>query len=238
MNKLQQILAQFGAFLSRHMKAVIIALVLCLVMQQCTISSLRRELAFVKQKYEQPVVIGQQQSETDSTIVYGEARGEGEVLVPDIPYAVEEDHVSTNSHGIPTWLSTTMTLLILVGGYCFVAWQFGFFPFSLRVKGRVWQDLQGRVVFSVDIRNNMRVSVVVADAMIEFMDTKGTRKFKVPVADFPLTMAKGTRHTVNISLQKVMEKDASLMNFRAIRASLTANGRQTHTMPVGVKWKK
>ena len=104
---------------------------------------------------------------------------------------------------------------------------------KVSVRGRLWQDLQGRVVFTLTVSNRKQ------GASVQFMALRSRRKFRVPAPDFPITLSGGTSHTVNVSLQRLMAVHPELLSYSVIRMTVAAdNGRTYKTRPVVVRWQK
>ncbi len=224
---LKSILTRLADFSSRHRTAITVALFVCIVMQQCTIFGLRQELSFVKQKYEQPAI--PTSSASAQQLVIEEVTAD-EVVATTDEVASAEEGVSANTIFV-------VVLLVVAVTYYFLSKEQGWYPFNVRVSGKIWQDLSRRVVFTLNIGNKSKRNVQIDEAMIEFMGIRDSRKFRIPVGDFPLTLSASTKHTVNISLQKLLERDPQLLSYKAIRASVLAGGKRIKTMPIGVRWK-
>lgn len=111
---------------------------------------------------------------------------------------------------------------------------------KVSVRGRLWQDLQGRVVFTLTVSNRKQgASVQFEVPTVEFMALRSRRKFRVPAPDFPITLSGGTSHTVNVSLQRLMAAHPELLSYSVIRMTVAAdNGRTYKTRPVVVRWQK
>ncbi len=111
-------------------------------------------------------------------------------------------------------------------------------PFTAALSGKIWQDLRGKVIYTLTIKNRGKEAVSLNNAIIEFINVREKRTFKMPVPDFPLTLTKGTKHSANISLQRLMEQHQELTNYKMIRVGVECNGVVRHTMPLAVKWKR
>lgn len=111
---------------------------------------------------------------------------------------------------------------------------------KVSLRGRLWQDLQGRVVFTLTVSNRKQgASVQFEVPTVEFMALRSRRKFRVPAPDFPITLSGGTSHTVNVSLQRLMAAHPELLSYSVIRMTVAAdNGRTYKTRPVVVRWQK
>lgn len=111
---------------------------------------------------------------------------------------------------------------------------------SVSTKGRIWQDLQGRVIFTLTVKNKKRnQSIEFEQPILEFLSLKERRKFKMPLPDFPITLTGNTSHSVNISLQRILGAHPELMQFKALRMTIRSNaGKIYKTAPQLVLWKQ
>lgn len=220
-------LIRLKEFFDKHNRVIIIGLCLLCLVQTCTISSLRYEVEALRSAPTLPVLGADSTAAVRDTVVVRDTT----LVETPVGAVAEED----KGGGLPLWIAL-VALLAAVGVFLY---QKSIFPFTANLRGKLWQDLQGNCVYSLTVRNRGKVSVAIDDATIMFSnggDKK--RKFKMPVADFPLTLTKGTSHTVNISLQKLIIAHPELMDYRMIVVMVTANGSTRTTFPAFVKWKK
>jgi len=208
-----------SAYLERYRWIIVTCLFALCISQQCTISSLRSQLEFLKDKYENPV----QQSAPTTT----------EEQTYSEPETIGYTENTDNNTG-----TIIGCLFIIVGTMITFAWYKSRWPFTVWLKGKIWQDLNGRIVYTLTANNKGREAVTISDATIEFLNFKEQRKFKMPIADLPLTLTKGTKHTINISLQKLIGQHQELTSYKMIRVSMNCNGTIRHTIPLGVKWQQ
>ncbi len=213
-----EILQKISAFFNQFRWAITLALLACCIMQQCTISTLRSQLAFVKDKYENPI-----------NNINNEATESVSNTDTDYPTTLETDNNT---------IITIVYFLIALGIILSFAWYKSWWPFSVWLKGKIWQDLNGRVVYTLTATNRGREAVTLNNATIEFINLREQRKFRMPVTDFPLTLTKGTTHTFSVSLQKLMEQHQELTNYKMIRVSVECNGTIRRTLPLGIRWQK
>ena len=229
-----EILQKISLFFERYRKAITIGLVLCCFMQQCTISTLRSEIEFYRDKYGMSVQNNETSERTSD--IYDENR------------AVEQTPISGQTEneykGGDKSMSMTTMAIIFIGIVAVTAVlvmifrKKSIYPFSVRVSGKLWQDLNGRVIYTLTISNKSNGSAEVDNATIEFINMKERRKFRMPVADFPLTLTKGTKHSVNISLQRLLEQHQELLEYKLIRVAVESDKKVKKTFPLGIKWKK
>lgn len=220
-----EILQKITAFFDKYRTVIMAVLALCCIMQQCTIGSLRSELKYYKNKYETPAnntPLTDEQTQTPTTPV------------------VTDDSSKGGSKGM-----SATALLCIVGGVVaicglgiFLLRYKSIYPFTLSASGKIWQDPYGRVVYTLTVKNRGRKSISVTNPMIEFAKIKDKRKFRMPVTDFPMTLTEGTKHAVNIPLQKLLEQHQDLLDYKIIRVSVEGNGKTRKTLPLAVKWKK
>jgi len=218
-------LVKISAFLNKYRWAITMALFISCIMQQCTISTLRSEISFLKHKYEEPA---NNELLSDNQISKDEISIEEHSVVPE----------KTEASDVNSIIIIVIIMISLISTGIFLLWKFSIFPFSIWVGGKLWQDLTGKIVYTLKITNRGRETVNVGNAMIEFINFKDQRKFRMPVSDFPLSLTKGTQHTVNVSLQKLLEQNMDLLDYKMIRVSIECNGKKRRTMPLGVKWKR
>lgn len=218
-----ELLAKVSAFLNKYRWAITMTLFVCCIMQQCTISTLRSEMAFLKHKYEEPANNELLSDNEDAYVV------DDEVVVDEV-----ENGATSSSSSVVIWMVVVLALALIV----FLLWKFSIFPFGIWVGGKLWQDLTGKIIYTLKISNKGRETVNVGNAMIEFINFKEQRKFKMPVSDFPLSLTKGTQHSVNISLQRLLEQHPDLLDYKMIRVSVECNGKVRKTIPLGVRWKR
>lgn len=222
---------KISLFVKRYSWAIMMSLFICVIAQYCTISKLRQEVDFLHQKYESYVPY-----KPDSTalgvagadVLYQHADGEALIIKQ-----TETDDATDDSSSLWIWF---VVLLIFLGVGIFMLYKQGVFPFGLSISGKVWQDLNGRIIYTLQVKNSSRKSVTVCNPTIEFSNMRNSRKFRMPVADFPLTLLPSTKHSVNISLQKLIEQHQELMEFRTIRAAVECNNRLYRTFPLVVRW--
>lgn len=219
--KQMETLAKISAFLNKYRWAITMSLFLCCVLQQCTISTLRSEISFLKNKYEEPA--------------NNELLTDNEAQALPLEETQADEVVANSNSGV---IVSVMSIVLLIAIVVFLLWKFSIFPFGIWVSGKLWQDLTSKIVYTLKITNRGREMVNVGNAMIEFINFKEQRKFKMPVSDFPLSLTKGTSHVVNISLQKLLEQHQELLDYKMIRVSVECDGKTKKTMPLGVRWKK
>lgn len=223
-------------WLERYRWAITMALVVCVIMQHCTITTLQKELKFVRDKYE---VVTPNTSKLTSSITISDSistQQKPEIEAEKKSEIPAEETTQTESQPIP--YVTIIISIILLSLLLYILYKKGKLPFGINVNGKLWQDLNGRIVYTLTVKNKTRKDVLVENAMIEFMKIGATRKFRMPVTDFPITLSSGTSHSVNISLQKLFEQNQQLFDYKAIRTSVDCNKRLHRTLPLGVKWKR
>lgn len=186
-------------------------------MQQHSISALQNELKFIKEKYENPTP-----------------------LSPAIPEDVPTTYSAPADEPTPDNSTDAATLIAIVAAIgTIVGWSYykSKWPFTAALSGKIWQDLSGKVIYTLTIKNRGREPIALSNATIEFINFKEKRTFKMAVPDFPLTLTKGTKHSANISLQRLMEQHLELINYKMIRVGVECNGKVRYTLPLAVKWK-
>ncbi|MCR5696822.1 MAG: hypothetical protein K6G73_07600 [Marinilabiliaceae bacterium] len=225
-------LLKFSAWLKRNSTYVIWGLLICVIMQQCTISALQKEISFLQDKYTTTSPSRLSDEEIANKAGEVEQSSSDSQSVKEID--VEPTHESKNSSSIVSIIIST-TLLILFA--YLLLWMQGLLPFCVSIKGKLWQDLTGKIVFTLSIANRTRKSQNVSNATICFIG-KNNRRFRMPVADFPLDMQPHTKHVVNVSLQRLLEQNQDLLDYKALRAEVECNGKICKTFPLVVKWKR
>lgn len=220
------------AFFKRYNWVFAVSLLVCVIVQSRTISQLRDEVQFLHDKYETYVPYKPDSSAlgiAGADIVYQQADGEALIIKQQEPSKEGEKSSATS------WIIMS---IILIAFLAFLLYKFGLLPFGVNVSGKVWQDLNGRIIYTLHVKNASRKSVTVTNPIIEFGKSNDKRKFRMPVADFPLTLQPSTKHAVNVSLQKLIEQNQSLMEYRTIRVSVDCNNRTYRTFPLVVRWSK
>lgn len=169
-----------------------------------------------------------------------EAVGQGAVSeVPEVgvePGSAVDSAIAvgnTNNSNMGTILVVLGILLLLSLAIVYVLYRLGKIklPFVVSVTGKMWQDLQGRVVYTLTVKNSTRKQVEISDAMVEFMDTKKRRKFRMPVKDLPMTLQKGTSHSMTVSLMNLFMNNPDLRAMKALRVLVKVDGKEKHTLP-------
>lgn len=221
-----EILTKISAFLNRYRWAITLSLFVCCISQQCAISSLRNEIAFLRDKYEAPAANESLSDDVSSDEVVN--------IAAENTSAGNETAESNSNHNT---LTICIIAIVLIGAWLFVAWRRSLFPFNARISGKIWQDFSGRIVYTLTINNHGRADANIDNAMIEFININDRRKFRMPVTDFPLMLTKGTKHSVNVSLQRLFEQNPDLTNFKMIRVSVDINGKRQNTLPLGIRFK-
>lgn len=228
------LLQSFSQFFSRYRWIIISLLFIYVVAQQCTISRLRNEIEFLHSKYETYVPYKSDSSAmtvSGADIMYQNPDGEALIIK-------QHDNLNQTSDSTDSMIGWVIMIILLIVLLFFMLYRFGFLPFSVNVSGKVWQDLNGRVIYTLQIKNGSRKAVNITNPMIEFAKVGDKRKFRMPVADFPLTLQPSTKHIVNVSLQKLIEQNQSLMDYKTIRASVDCNSRVHRTFPLVVRWSR
>lgn len=221
MGKLKEIFLKISAFVRQYIGHICWALFCVTIMQQCMISSLRSELLKAKA---------------------GEVEAVGQGAVSEVPEvgvdpgsAVDSAIAvgNTNNSNMGTILVVLGILLLLSLAIVYVLYRLGKIklPFVVSVTGKMWQDLQGRVVYTLTVKNSTRKQVEISDAMVEFMDTKKRRKFRMPVKDLPMTLQKGTSHSMTVSLMNLFMNNPDLRAMKALRVLVKVDGKEKHTLP-------
>lgn len=221
MGKLKEIFLKISAFVRQYIGHICWALFCVTIMQQCMISSLRSELLKAKA---------------------GEVEAVGQGAVSEVPeVGVEPGSAvdsaiavgNTNNSNMGTILVVLGILLLLSLAIVYVLYRLGKIklPFVVSVTGKMWQDLQGRVVYTLTVKNSTRKQVEISDAMVEFMDTKKRRKFRMPVKDLPMTLQKGTSHSMTVSLMNLFMNNPDLRAMKALRVLVKVDGKEKHTLP-------
>lgn len=209
------IMQRVAQFVDRYHRGIIIGLLLCCVLQQCTINQLRSDRDHLLNSDTVVSQLNDVVDEADDTL---------------------RDAVSDGSHqsntGLITFVIILVVLLAVIGAY-----RFGLFSGGVTLKGTIHQDMTGRIIYSLTINNRSRKAVTVDNTQIEFRNTQQERKFRTPVPDFPLTLTARTKHTVNISLRQLLERNPDLIDYRFIRSSIECDGVRRYSIPLSVKWK-
>lgn len=221
MGKLKEIFLKISAFVRQYIGHICWALFCVTIMQQCMITSLRSELLKAKA---------------------GEVEAVGQGAVSEVPeVGVEPGSAvdsaiavgNTNNSNMGTILVVLGILILLSLAIVYVLYRLGKIklPFVVSVTGKMWQDLQGRVVYTLTVKNSTRKQVEISDAMVEFMDTKKRRKFRMPVKDLPMTLQKGTSHSMTVSLMNLFMNNPDLRAMKALRVLVKVDGKEKHTLP-------
>ena len=227
-------LYKFKNFLERYRWAITMALVVLVVMQHCTITTLQKELKFVRDKYEVPVA-SKPATATAPTV--------SDATTYESPATSAKQQQNTDNEQGKGGRADNMYWAIILGAalltsLVIILYKKGKLPFGIHVSGKLWQDLNGRIIYTLSVRNKSRKDVLVDKAIIEFVKFRSTRKFAMPIPDLPITLSGGTSHSANISLQRLLEKDQQLLDYKVIRVSVECNERRRRTAPIGVKWKR
>lgn len=224
----KKILFDFAAFVNKHQRGILYGFMIICLFQQCKINSLQREVAFLSDLVHAPTAPALEVPDVEVP-----------EDVPDVPSSVLPDVSEPVAAGeFPLVWAVVGAVVVALGIYGFMAYRKGWWPLGVRLKGKLWQDLYGRVNYTLTVRNLSKLGLTVSDAQIEFIRMGSSRKFRIPLADFPLAMCGGTSHTVNISLQKLLESHADLLDYKVIRLSVMCKGRRVNTLPLGVRWKR
>lgn len=210
MGKMRDIFLKMTAFIRQYVGHICWALFCVTIMQQCMISSLRSELLKAK--------AGE----------IGDVSGAVESYVDPVVTAND-----TNNSNMGTILVVLGIFILLALAIVYILYRLGKIklPFVVSVTGKMWQDLQGRVVYTLTVKNSTRKQVEVSDAMVEFMDTKKRRKFRMPVKDLPMTLQKGTSHSMTVSLMNLFMNNPDLRAMKALRVLVKVDGKEKHTLP-------
>ncbi|MDO4462678.1 MAG: hypothetical protein Q4C30_09370 [Bacteroidia bacterium] len=213
MKKFMDMLNRVGMFIRQYLGPICWGLFCVCIMQQCMISSLRGELLKMK---------------AGEIAVNDMVEGAISAIENAIPEVVERESSSNTG-----WIVTAVILLLLAVGVVYLLFRMGKIklPFGVAVTGKMWQDLQGRVVYTLTVNNKSRKQVEISDAMVEFMDVKKKRKFRMPVKDLPLTLQKGTSHSMTVSLMNLFMNNPDLRAMKALRVLVKVDGKEKHTLP-------
>lgn len=212
MEKLRDIFLKISAFIRQYVGHICWALFCVTIMQQCMISSLRSELLKAKA----------------GEIALGDAVGSVADSVADVAGVAEK----TNNSNMG-WIIAGCILAVVAIAVVYVLYKMGKIklPFGVAVSGKMWQDLQGNIVYTLTVVNNTRKHVEISDAVVEFLDRKDGRKFRMPVKDLPMTLQKGTSHSLTVSLMKLFMNNPDLRAKKALRVNIKVDGKEKHTLP-------
>ena len=221
MNQLQKL----SAWIKQHNTGIMWGLLFCIIVQQIVISSLQRDVRFLQEKY----------TVAPTNVATGDSIP-SQIMVNQPQYEEEEQYEIPGQKIRGGDIAMFVISLLLVVGllYLLLASR-GALPFCVSIKGKIWQDLSGKVVFTLNIANRTRKSQNIDNAMISFIG-KNSRRFRIPVNDLPLEMQPRTKHSVNVSLQRLFEQNQDLLGYKTIRAEVTANGKTIKSFPIFVKW--
>lgn len=219
MNKVREIFLKVMSFMRQYVGHICWALFCVTVMQQCMISSLKSELLKVKA------------GEIEVAAPGGTSPEPSVISGGDVDAVVSVDN--TNSTDMGTLLIVLGIILLLTFAAVYILYRVGKIklPFVVSVTGKMWQDLQGRVVYTLTVKNGTRKQVEISDAMVEFMGTKNRRKFRMPVKDLPMTLQKGTSHSMTVSLMNLFMNNPDLRAMKALRVLVKVDGKEKHTLP-------
>ncbi|MCF0190276.1 MAG: hypothetical protein HUJ96_03325 [Marinilabiliaceae bacterium] len=195
------------AFVKKYMGSICMGLLIVCIMQQCAISELRERII------------------------------NGGTLVDKVEKSISnsvEIPIKETSYSAWVWI---VVCIILLAAALYILYRFGKLPIGVNVSGKMWQDLQGRIVFTLNVRNNKKSPVEVSEAMVEFIGKSGKRRFRMPVNDFPMTLQSRTSHSVTVSLQRLFDLNSDLRNMMALNVAVKCNGKTKSTLPQPFKFK-
>lgn len=224
---MKSIFKKISDFVQRYIYYICVALLICNIMQQGTISRLQ-----------QTVVQLQQQAGmvADSAAVSSVAGVQDQPVADGREAYTGDPALEGKSNG---WLWAVAILIGVLMGVAYVLYRMGKFaiPFTVSVVGKLWQDLQMRPVYTLTLRNNSRKAVEFNNAMIVFVTkSRQQRKFRMPIKDLPMTLQPGTSHSFTVSIQRLMEQNPDLMGTVVISVQVEAGGKVKKTFPQGVKF--
>lgn len=223
MERIFEILRRVQSWVSAHWRVVMALLCMVVFMQQCTINRLHWEL----DRLSRPV---RPDASADSAM---------RAAVADTASVAARQGGAASAGSFPAWGVVLIVLAVAaVFGAVAYMWVNAIFPIGLSFRGRLAQNAQGQLIFSIRVRNRSRKVVELGHAQVNFvMGPSQVRRFRAGVPTLPISLQPKTGYEAQINLTGLISANIELCKAKAISLSLMANGRMHSTLPRPVKFK-
>ncbi len=229
METLQRWLANINNWIRVHWRITVLTLLFIIMMQQCTINRLYREMAYVaSQQSSQPTLVTAQDSLAQDTLAQDTLTiSTNEVAQPEVGDVEDRGMV---------WPIVLIAIILLSSIFVFLRRK-GVWPFGLWVSGKLHQEMGGDIYFDLKVNNPSRRVVEISDPIVNFTMRAGVRKFRAAVQNMPLTLQPGTSFSTTIKLTGLIQNNVELTNSKAISLSVMCNKTKRTTIPQPIKFK-
>ena len=232
MERIFEILRRVQSWVSAHWRVVMALLCMVVFMQQCTINRLHWEL----DRLSRPV---RPDASADSAMRAAVADTASVAAVADTASVAARQGGAASAGSFPAWGVVLIVLAVAaVFGAVAYMWVNAIFPIGLSFRGRLAQNAQGQLIFSIRVRNRSRKVVELGHAQVNFvMGPSQVRRFRAGVPTLPISLQPKTGYEAQINLTGLISANIELCKAKAISLSLMANGRMHSTLPRPVKFK-
>ncbi len=233
MERIFEIFRRAQSWVTAHWRVVMALLCMVVFMQQCTINRLHWELDRLSRPVRPDV-------SADSAIRGAVAdTASAPAAVADTASAAVRQGGVAPAGSFPVWgVALIVLAVVAVFGAVAYMWVNAIFPIGLSFRGRLAQNAQGQLIFSIRVRNRSRKVVELDHAQVNFvMGPSQVRRFRAGVPTLPISLQPKTGYEAQINLTGLISANIELCKAKAISLSLIANGRMHSTLPRPVKFK-
>lgn len=204
-------------WLEGHWRPCMAALLLVIVMQQCTISRLWSVVDPEVRQREAPAT-------PTSHVTPAPADSDSLALAPIDADGQQQTRPGDHEPSTP-WLSYIVVLAAAaILAYVYLRRR-GVYPFGVTLTAALARPDSQHLTLSVTVANRSRRAIEVADPMVCFRGA-GDRKFRTALSDLPMTLAPGTAFQADLQLQPLMERNNELLQCSAVAASLLIDNKR------------
>ena len=243
MERIFEIFRRVQSWVSAHWRVVMALLCMIVLMQQCTINRLHWELDRLSRPLRPDAAaadsVGRAMADTASAPAAVADTASAPAAVADTASAAVRQGGAASAGSFPVWGVVLIVLAAasVVGAVAYM-WVNAIFPVGLSFRGRLAQNAQGQLVFSIRVRNRSRKVVELDRAQVNFvMGPSQVRRFRAGVPSLPISLQPKTTYEAQINLTGLISANIELCKAKAISLSLMANGRMHSTLPRPVKFK-
>lgn len=225
-DRLRNYAVRFNSWLTSHWRMVMWCMLMVMMMQQCTISRLRWEVTQMTQGISRQVAPTQTQPTPTDTVT----AAQDTTTTPALDAETGDDGSSAGK----AWIAGLIMVVIAGAAIGFIYMRRNaVYPLGITLRGKLRSDL----TYHIKVSNKSRKPVEVTSPLVVFIMGGSLRKFRVNVAQLPMTLDKGTSFEADINLSGLIRANIDLANAKAINMSIETNGKRHSTLPTPVKIK-
>ena len=230
MINIREILSNASLWLEQHWKYVMSLLLCIIVLQQCSLSRMQRQLDTISsftalaadttsRKTVSPPPATNDTTSQDSTLATTERQ--------------EAPIMPKKESNLPALLA--VLALVALGGALIFMKKRAIYPIGLWVGGKLRQTEAGELLISLNIKNRSSKEIEADVPIVTFYLPGGQRKFRANIPEMPITLQPGTSFATEVNITKLIGANMELMQAKAIGISVQCDGKRHGTIPTPVK---